>query len=293
MSRLPIVRYAIAAAVALAAVFVSVPAASAAPATKATVAYVRGAHFSPDTAAVDVYLSSFSGGSSTLWLSSVSYGDVSPYRAIAPGVYAVSMRPHGAAASTAPVLTWTVNITAGSSYTAAAIGTGGQLHGIVLPDTFSAPGPSTGLVRVIQASSQAGHVSARTQSGEVLTTDTGYGGASSYVSAPTGAWTVDVQSSTAPALTGQLGVSIAKDSATSVVVLDKAGGGLVVRSVLDAAGASTIPVGSVSAGGGGTAVHPGSSSVPYALLSWVCAAAAVALGGVGLLRRRRVAAPRL
>ena len=76
-----------------------------------------------DTAAVDVYLSAFSGGTSTLWLSSVSYGDVSHYSPINPGVYAVSMRPHGAAASTPAVLTWTVNIAAGSAYTAAAVGT--------------------------------------------------------------------------------------------------------------------------------------------------------------------------
>jgi hypothetical protein len=37
-------------------------------------AFVRGAHFSPDTAGVDVYLTAFSGGTSTLWLSDVGYG---------------------------------------------------------------------------------------------------------------------------------------------------------------------------------------------------------------------------
>ena len=72
------------------------------------------ASFAPDTASVDVYLSAFSGGTATLWLSSVGYGDVSGYEPIAAGVYAVSMRPHGAAATTPAVLTWTVDLTAGS-----------------------------------------------------------------------------------------------------------------------------------------------------------------------------------
>ena len=69
-----------------------ISAANAAPVSSQ--AYVRGAHFSPDTGAVDVYLTAFSGGTSTLWLSSVTYGDVSNYEPIAAGVYAVSMRPH-------------------------------------------------------------------------------------------------------------------------------------------------------------------------------------------------------
>ena len=46
-----------------------------------------------------------------------AYGDVSGYAPIAPGTYAVSMRPHGAAATTPAVLTWTVDLTAGSAYT--------------------------------------------------------------------------------------------------------------------------------------------------------------------------------
>ena len=74
------------AAFALAGVAVVAPGPAAAAPTQA---YVRGAHFSPDTASVDVYLSAFSGGTSTLWLSSVSYGDVSGYAPIAPGTYAV------------------------------------------------------------------------------------------------------------------------------------------------------------------------------------------------------------
>jgi hypothetical protein len=255
------------------------------PAPASNQAYVRGAHFSPDTAAVDVYLSSFSGGTSTLWLSSVSYGDVSKYSPISPGVYAVSMRPHGAAASTPAVLTWTVNIAAGSAYTAAAVGTNSQLRGIVLQDSTTPPGAHNGLVRVIQASSQAGHVSVTAQNGPVVVSDIAYGGASDYVSVPAGNWTLITKSTTQPSLTNQTEVAVPSESLTSVVVLDQAGGGIVVRSVLDSSGASAIPVGSVSAGGGGTA--PAAPSHVDAQLSIAAFGAAAVLVLVGGLRRRQ------
>ena len=247
-------------------------------------AYVRGAHFSPDTAGVDVYLSAFSGGTSTLWLSDVNYGDVSGYEPINAGVYAVSMRPHGAAASTPAALTWTVDISPGSAYTAAAVGTNNQLRGIVLKDSTTAPGPKTGMVRVIQASSQAGHVSVNAQNGPSIVGDIAYGAASSYVSVPAGTWNIVTKSSSAPSLSGSLSLSVAGGSRTSVVILDQAGGGLAVRSVLDASGASAVPIGSVSAGGGGTA-HSGARL--YGLLSLVALTAAALLMVVGQARRRR------
>lgn len=260
--------------------------AASAPAAASNQAYVRGAHFSPDTGAVDVYLSAFSGGTSTLWLSSVTYGDVSKYAPINPGVYAVSMRPHGAAASTPAVLTWTVNITAGSAYTAAAVGTNSQLRGIVLQDSTTPPGAHNGLVRVIQASSQAGHVSVTAQNGPTVISDIAYGAASDYVSVPAGNWTLVTQSATQPALTNQTKIAVPSESLTSVVVLDQAGGGIVVRSVLDSSGASAVPVGSVSAGGGGTASR-GQSHLD-AVLSIAAFGAAAVLVLIGGVRRRKL-----
>src|SRR6266516_5787893 len=98
-------RILILAALAAGVVGIGPPAASAAP--TAQNAMIRGAHLSPDTTNVDVYLTAFSGGTTTLWLSSVGYGDVSPYQWLKPGEYAVSMRPHGAAPSTPAALRWT------------------------------------------------------------------------------------------------------------------------------------------------------------------------------------------
>jgi hypothetical protein len=68
---------------------------------------LRGAHFSPDTPSVDVYLTSFTGNTETRALSDVGYGDVSDYSPLAPGQYTVGMRPHGADPSTPVVFSWT------------------------------------------------------------------------------------------------------------------------------------------------------------------------------------------
>jgi hypothetical protein len=263
------------------------PSAAGAAAPTGKHAFVRAAHFSPDTAGVDVYLTAFSGGTSRLWLSNVGYGDVSAYREFAPGSYAVSMRPHGAVASSPPVLSWTVDLQPGSAYTAAAIGMSSQLHGVVVADTLNRPPAGTGLVRVIQASSGAGHVSVRAVRGPVLTSDTAFGSTTKYVAVPSGQWTVRAQSSTRPTLSSELTVPIASATITSIILLDGRSGSLVLRTVLDAAGAAQMPAGSVPAGGGGTASSPGSSV--EAVIGWS------ALGGAAIVlvaafrpaRRRR------
>lgn len=277
---------------AVAALFLAVigtPVVSQAGAAAPPGAFVRGAHFSPDTAGVDVYLTAFSGGTSTLWLSDVGYGDVSPYRHIAAGAYAVSMRPHGAPASQKPVLTWTLNLKAGSAYTAAAVGMSSQIRGVVVADTLDPPPAGTGLVRIIQASSRAGHVSVRATGGPVLTPDTGFGSTTRYVAVPSGSWTLKAQSSTEPALSGTVDVAVRSASITSVVLLDARSGGVVLRTVLDAAGTANMPSGGVPAGGGGTAVRPRSDV--DAAVSWAAfgGAALVLLIGVRARRRRRIA----
>lgn len=252
-------------------------------------AYVRAAHFSPDTGGVDVYLTAFSGGTSTLWLSDVGYGDVSPYRPIPAGNYAVSMRPHGASPQSTPALTWSVTLVAGSDYTAAAVGTNAQLHGIVLPDTTNVPGTGQALVRVVQASSQAGHASVKAADGTVLTADTAFGAASDYVNTSAGATTITATSTTQPSITSTAPLTLANGSVNSIVVLDKAAGGIVVRSVLDAAGAATIPVGAVPAGGGGTA-HTGQHPAAFAL-SWLAVSVALLAGAAALSSRSRRRCP--
>jgi len=53
--------------------------------------WVRVGHLSPDTKAVDVTLTSLKGGQVVMDLDDVTYGQVSPYQALAAGTYVVSM----------------------------------------------------------------------------------------------------------------------------------------------------------------------------------------------------------
>ncbi len=257
-----------------------------ADASAAVTAYIRGAHLSPDTPGVDVYLTAFSGGTQTLWLSDVGYGDVSSYRRIEPGTYAVSMRPHGAPASTKPALTWSIDLSAGHAYTAAAIGMNANLHGVILNDTLTRPKAGTGLVRVVQASSRAGTV-AVAAGAKILTTTCAFGCTTAYVQVPGGTWTVRARSITAPPLSGQTPVRIASESITSVVVLDSRTGGLALRALNDAAGTASTPRGAVNAGGGGTAQDIIGGSGTGGLVGWGVAWLAVLAFVAHLLLRRR------
>src|SRR5450631_1704447 len=70
---------------------VAAPATSAAPAT----GWLRLAHLSPNTPAVDVYLYSFGNSNAQIVLHHVAYGTVSPYEAVTAGDYSVAMRASG------------------------------------------------------------------------------------------------------------------------------------------------------------------------------------------------------
>ena len=236
-----------------------------APSASATApgyAIVRGAHFSPDTPGVDVYLTSLAGGTSSLWLSGVGYGDVSPYNRLPAGVYAVSMRPHGAPASTPAALSWTLNAQADNAYTAAAVGMNAQLHGIVLHDELNPPPSGTGRVRVIQAASRAPQATIQAQNGPTVASDVPFATATAYSTVAAGTWPVTVTATggTAP-LTATATVPVKSASVNSIVVLDAKGSGLDTRTITDAAGAAVAPTGAVPAGGGGTANS--------GLLSWL------------------------
>ena len=259
----------------------------------ATGAVVRSAHFSPDTAGVDVYLAPFAGGSTTLWVSNEEYGAISQYQRIAPGAYVVSMRPHDAPASTPPTLTWTLNATAGSAYTAAAIGMSASLQAVVLTDDLTAPAAGTGRVRVVQAASSAPTVSVEANGGVSLAADLPFGQTSKYQTVPTGRWDVRATADTGSATPVTSSVAVPVGSSSTVVVLDAGAGALALTSVQDSASAGTVPVGSVDAGGGGTATDfgsPPSTTASVPLAGWRAVAAfglLVSAGAVALLRRRR------
>jgi hypothetical protein len=216
-------------------------------------AMVRAAHFSPDTPGVDVYLTAFSGGTTKIWVANAEYGQVSSYQRIAPGLYVVAMRPHGAAVSTPPVVSWNLNAQAGQAYTAAAIGANKSLKTIVLNDNLSLPGAGTGRVRVIQAASRAPMADVGAANGPTVANNLAFASTSPYATVPAGTWSLKAQATTDPSVTATAQVPVKSDSVTSLLVLDAPQGGITIRSVLDAAGAGTVPAGSVPAGGGALA----------------------------------------
>ncbi|MEP6852361.1 MAG: DUF4397 domain-containing protein [bacterium] len=226
------------------------PAAAAAPAD----AVIRAAHFSPTTPGVDVYLGSFSGASSKPWLGGVSYGAVSPYQRLTPGLYTVSMRPAGAPASTKPVLSWTLNAKSGQAYTVAGVGADASVRGVVIRDDLSTPPSGKGRVRVIQAASRAPVATVTATSGPVIARNAAFATTTGYATVDAGTWKVTARSDNAsPTVSASTAVDVPAGAVTSVLLLDAKSAGITLRTVLDSSSAGTLPKGSVPAGAGGTA----------------------------------------
>ena len=135
------------------ALLLGIPAAATAFASSATTGtgWIRLAHLSPNTPAVDVYLYSFDNSNAMLVLHHVAYGTVSPYESVKAGDYSVAMRATGASPTSQPVLSTSVTIAAGQAYTVAGMGPESGLRLQVLDDELTTP-PGQARVRVIQAS---------------------------------------------------------------------------------------------------------------------------------------------
>jgi hypothetical protein len=239
--------------------------------------WIRLAHLSPNTPAVDVYLYSFGDSDAMIVLHHVSYGTVSPYEQVAAGDYSVAMRAAGSAPSTAAVLSTSVDITAGHAYTVAGMGPESGLRLAVLDDQLTAPSGQA-LVRVIEAS-LVQRVATVTFNGDTLASKLTFGSVSSYQTVAPATGTVSVTDGSGH-VTSQL--ALKADTVHTLVVLDGTNG-LETVDLLDAAGNTADPAGGVATGFGGTAPHGPSSPVP-----WIVAiAAGLVLAGTAGLRLRR------
>jgi hypothetical protein len=253
-------------------------------------AAIRVAQFSPTTPSVDVYLTPFSGAATkSAWLSDVSYGAVSGYQSLAPGLYTVAMRLAGAAPSSPPALNWLLDARAGAAYTIAGVGAGSSVRGVVIPDDLSAPPPGDGLVRVIQAASRAPVATVADSTGTVIAPDAQFATATSYASVAAGRLSLKATSTTDPSVSTAATVDIKSGQVTSILLLDGESGGITLRTLVDSASAGTVPVGAVPAGAGGAATsfvtgvsRPGGhSQIPWLVLL----VPVLTLVGVGLVRR--------
>ncbi|HEY7014049.1 MAG TPA: DUF4397 domain-containing protein [Streptosporangiaceae bacterium] len=253
-------------------------AASVASASNGT-GYLRLAHLSPNTPAVDVYLYSFGDPSAMVVLHHVGYGDVSPYEAVNSGEYTVAMRAAGAKPSSKPVLSTTINVVNGHAYTVAGMGPLAGLKLQVIGDSLAME-RNQALVRVIQASMHQNSVTV-TAGMKVLGHGLSFTTVTPYSTVQPGTVMVTAKGTTEHG-SGQF--TLAAGTIYTMVVLDN-GKELKVQDLVDSSGSKVMPSGSAATGFGGTAAHPGAS-----LLPWAAAAGAgvlVAAGGLVRLRRRR------
>lgn len=256
-----------------------VPKAASASAASSGTGWVRLAHLSPNTPAVDVYLYSFGDPAAELVLHHVGYGVVSPYESLAAGDYTVAMRAAGAAATTKPVLSASLTVAPGGAYTVAGLGPESGLRLQVLKDQLSTP-PGKALVRVIQASLQQ-HAATVTWNGKPTVTNLSFGSVSSYQVVSPGTATLRVSGGSESA---DATITLAAGTVHTLVVLDGSKG-LVLDNFLDAAGSGDAPAGSAATGFGGTTPRV-PSPMPWLYLIGAGFLLA-AVGGLAACRRPR------
>jgi hypothetical protein len=261
------------------ALLLGVPAAAAAHASSAAAGtgWIRLAHLSPNTPAVDVYLYSFGDSSAQIVLHHVAYGTVSPYEAVAAGDYSVAMRAAGASATSPPVLSTSVTIKADHAYTVAGMGPESGLRLQVMDDDLTTP-PGKALIRVIQASLKQQTVKVA-YDGTTIVPKAAFASVSSYQAVSPGTSTIAATGSSGSA-TGSY--TFAAGTVHTLVVLDGSDG-LELVNLEDAAGAGQPPLGGAGTGFGGTAPHGPGSPLPWAAL--IGAGSLLALTGGLRLRR--------
>jgi hypothetical protein len=217
------------------------------PAASATDGWIRVAHLSPDTKAVNVTLTAVSGGQKVVELDNVAYGAVSPYLHLPAGTYTIAMTPGESGASAKPIISASVDIETGKTITVAALGKFKDLSTRIFEDDLASPEAKQARIRLIQASTVTASVDVKTSSGIVVAQDAQAGQATSYASVPAGKWTLDLSAAN---LNDSAAVRLKQGSVNTLFVLDNASGGLTVKSVLDSASVGKNPVGGINTGGG-------------------------------------------
>jgi hypothetical protein len=224
--------------------------------------WLRVGHLSPDTKAVDVELSSLSGGKTIFELDDVTYGQVSPYKELPTGTYVLSMRASDAPDST-PVISTDVTVQGGDASTVVAYGKSTSLKTAAYTDDLQQPGDGKAKLRLVQAATTAKTVDVSTSEGTAIASNAKYGTATKYATVDAGTWNLDLSGG------GQVGsadVDLAGNTVSTLFVLDDSKGDLTVVPVTDAAATAQTPAGGVQTGGGGTAAERPSTDAFHALV---------------------------
>ncbi|WP_067505000.1 DUF4397 domain-containing protein [Actinoplanes sp. TFC3] len=257
----------------------------AAPAQAAGSGYVRLAHLSPDTPAVDVYLKANGGKLKDQRFNGVAYGAMSDYLRLPTGTYSVAMRKSGAKSDSKPVLTTQVTVADGGAYTVAGVGRYADLGLRVLRDDLKLPSGSESKIRIIQASVRAPVLDVAGTNGKAIADGVAFATTTDYRQVNPGKWTVRVMP-TGGGSPSELPCTLGEGNVYSLLVLDDKKGGLKPELHIDAAGAGSVPQGGVATGLGGTE-RP--SQLPIALL--LAGLAALLAGAVTVTLRRSKTTP--
>ncbi|HZE50084.1 MAG TPA: class F sortase [Jatrophihabitantaceae bacterium] len=253
-------------------------------------ASIRVADLAAALPGLDLYLTAFSGAAPRVTVPDTRYASVSAYTLVRPGPYVVSAQRHGASAGSRAVLSTTVNTRPGKAYTIAVLGDGAALRAVVLADDLTTPAAGFGRVRVIQAAHRAPSATVTAVHGPVLANRTAFAASSRYTQLRAGAWQLRAESVGGTTLTAAATVSVASGTVTSILLLDRPGGGLAIRTVHDAAAPARPPSGAVPTGGGGMASAVSASPRVGAAANWLGALAVLVAGCLAIARARRRAA---
>lgn len=270
---------------ALLALAIAVPTAATPAAAEGKGGWVRLAHLSPDTPAVNVALTSVSDKDAVLKLSDVGYGAVSDYQKVPAGTYVATMTPPGGDASSQPAISQSVTVADGRAYTVAAVGPRAALKGTVLDDDLQPPARGKAKIRLLQASTLAPTVDVTADGDLTLAEGARFATASGYATVDAGIWAVTVTPTEGDAEPITTDVTARSGTVTTLVVLDRKGGdGIRVLTVADASGVAAAPKKGtgVKTGLGGSEVSTAAPSAPLALVGL-----GVAVLGVVALRGRR------
>jgi len=269
--------------------------------------WLRVAHLAPTVPVVDIYLSSLD-GKTKVKISNAGYGSFTSYRSLKPGVYGVAMRLAGSPATSAPAVTWSVQVKAGQAYTVAAIGKPGQIANRLITDDLTRPAKGKARVRLIQGAPSAQSVTVQAVGGPLLAKDVPYGATTSYADVPQGRWALKV---TAGGKTSATSVDVAAGGVYSLTVVQGKGGALSLRTgnndlatgvdrkpvsikVAKDAAAPDAAVGGVNTGFGGAAPNRPPAADAFTGPAGLAGlgAAALLVTGARVAVRRRVAAAR-
>jgi Domain of unknown function (DUF4397) len=245
--------------------------------------WIRWGNWSPSAPDFDIYLNSFGGSGAPTVIRHVRYGHVSSYMGLPTGQYTIAMRDAGAAATTPPTLSASVQVTTGTAYTIVSMGRASHLGVQVLKETMKSS-PGKALVRVVQESVQQHRVSV-TDGSHALGGPLLLGAYTGFLQVSPG-WQAFRAAGYSQNTTSR--VFLPAGTIHTLVVLDTPDkqGGLRIHSLQDAVGSQAMPAGGAATGFGGTAPRPGISP-----LLWLTVIAGggllAAVGGIRLRRTRR------